>query len=92
MMEVKIKEATLQIETLKGCKDKKTNEDVNMEIVMEVVGYFLEHLEFLLLKTPDRIRRVAYFGIIFEQPPTYEEIVFRTPKLAQYIELINTLQ
>lgn len=43
MMEEKIKEITVQIETLEGSKTQKDKEDINMKVVMEVVEYFLEH-------------------------------------------------
>ena len=62
-----------------------------MDIVLEVVGYFMEHLENLLLESPDPLRRADYFGLVFEERPTYNDLVYGTPKLAPYIELINIL-
>ena len=92
MMEDKMKDLSLQVTKLKETKEEKHSEDFNMEIVMEVVGYFLEHLEFLLLGSPNPIRRAAYFGLVFQELPAYQEILSRTPKLAPYIELIHALQ
>lgn len=44
MMEDKINDIINQITKLKEVKEEKGKDDVNMEIVIEVVGYFLEHL------------------------------------------------
>ena len=53
--------------------------------------YFLEHLEELVLGSPNPLKRAAYFGLLFDQTPTYEELLFRTPKLAPYLALKPSL-
>lgn len=90
-MEDKLKEITGEIQDLEESKLKQGHKNTNMEMVVEVVGYFLEHFEFLLLGSPNRLKRAAYFGLVFTQAPTYQELVSRTPKLAPYVELIDTL-
>lgn len=92
LMEQKLKEVILEIKTLEEEKEKKTDNNLNLEELLEVVGYFLEHLEFLLLGSPNPLKRAAYFGLLFQEVPTYQELVSGTPKLAPYIELIQTLQ
>ena len=91
LMEDKLKEITTEMNDLRQTQAKQNNKNVNMEMVSEVVGYFLEHLEFLLLGSPYPLKRASYFGLVFTQTPTYQELVSRTPKLAPYIKLINTL-
>lgn len=54
---------------------------------MDNIGYFLEHIEDLLLGSPDPLKRAAYFGILFKQAPTYNDLLFGTPQLEPCIEL-----
>ncbi len=91
IIEDKLKEVVAQIKDLEETKTKQVDKNTNMDMVAEVVGYFLEHLEFLLLGSPNPLKRAAYFGLLFTQTPTYQELVSRTARLAPYIKLINTL-
>src|SRR5205823_2148217 len=68
-----------EIKDLEQTNDEKKTEEVSMEIILANVEYFLEHLEFLLLGSPDPLKRGAYFGLIFDEAPTYQEIVSGTP-------------
>ncbi len=54
---------------------------------MDNIEYFLEHIEELLLGSPDPLKRAAYFGILFTQAPTYNDLLFGTPQLEPCIEL-----
>lgn len=76
-----------EIKSLENQKTTADEEIVNMEIVMDNVSYFLEHLEELLLGGSDLLKRAAYFGLLFDEAPTYNDLVFGTPKLAPYIKL-----
>lgn len=75
---------------LKSSTQSEREEDIPMDIVMDVVGNFLENLDFLVFASTDPLKRAAYFGLLFEEPPTYQELVFGTPKLAPYIKLIQS--
>ena len=61
----------------------------SMEIILAIVGDFLENLEFLLLSSPNPLKRAAYFGILFAETPTYDELLSRKVRLAPYFELID---
>ena len=91
LMEDKLKEITSDINDLRQAQAKQDNKNINMEMISEVVGYFLEHHDFLLLGSPNRLKRASYFGLVFTQTPTYQELVSRTTKLAPYIKLIDEL-
>ena len=54
---------------------------------MDNVSYFLEHLEELLLDTKNSLKKAEYFGILFEETPTYQDLLSGTPKLAPYLAL-----
>lgn len=58
-----------------------------MEVVMEHIKYFLEHLEELLIDGDNPLKRAAFFGLIFDEMPTYQDLVSGTPKLAPYLAL-----
>ena len=84
-----LEEDLLKIETeikeLEQTKDEKKTKEINMEVVMAYVEYFLENLEFLLLESSDKLKRAAYFGLLFDEAPTYQEILSGTPRLAPFI-------
>lgn len=89
LMEDKLKEVTNEIKQLSKHKAKQEDENVNMEIILAIVGEFLENLEFLLLGSPNPLKRAAYFGVLFEQLPTYQDLLSGNIRLAPYFELID---
>jgi site-specific DNA recombinase len=46
--------------------------------VMARAKYFIEHLDELLVKQIDPIKKAQFFGVLFDKVPTYEEIKSRT--------------
>ncbi len=89
LMEQKLKETTQQIKELKENKTEYEDQNINMEIILAIVGEFLENLTILLLGSSNPLKRAAYFGLLFEQPPTYQDLISGTVKLAPYFELIS---
>ena len=59
--------------------------DIN--VVMAYIKYYLEHMEYLLLRSPNPMDRAGYFGVLFDKAPTYEEIKSETQDLAYCIKL-----
>ena len=86
-IELDITKAEKEIEELQFEKKKKESEYINMEVILDNVDYFLEHIEDLLLGSPDPLKRAAYFGILFKKAPTYNELRFGTPELEDCIGL-----
>ena len=86
-MEEDLVKTEKEINNLQASKVDNKEKDVNMERVMEFVGYFLEHLEELILGGTNPLKRADYFGLVFDKLPTYEELVSGTPKLAPFIGL-----
>ena len=54
---------------------------------MDNIEYYLASLENLLLEQPDPLKRAAYFGVLFQVAPTYEELKSGTAPLEQCIAL-----
>ena len=51
----------------------------------QVVGrikYFLEHLDKVLVKQIDPVKKAQFFGVFFSRIPTYEELKSRTENKA----------
>jgi site-specific DNA recombinase len=75
-----------EIQKLEGAKENNLDkENVNIEAVMEAIGFYLEHLEELLLYKPKPLKRAEYFSLLFEERPTYDELAFGTPKLVPFV-------
>ena len=87
LVESKMNEAVKEVKQIEQAKEERNMELINMEIVLDNVSYYMEHLEELLLGTPDPLRRAAFFGALFEKAPTYDELIFGTPKLEPCIAL-----
>ena len=60
----------------------KENE-VDMNAILLYVKYFMEHMDDLLINLSDPVNRAAYFGVLFNKVPTYQEIKDGTQKIAQ---------
>ena len=81
-----------EIKILTETQLKKKAKTVDMDKVVSTTKYFLEHFEDLLIGSTDPLKRAAYFGLIFEQPPTYGELVSGTPKLSPFIALKSKIE
>ena len=89
-MEEDLIKAEQEIKQLEEQKNQKPEKFINMELVMDNIKYFLEHFEELLLDRSKPLKTAEYFGLLFEQPPTYEELLSGTPKLAPIFALKST--
>lgn len=68
-------------------RNKKETEEVDIKTLINFTNYYVEHLEELILTGTNQLQNAAMFGLIFKEPPTYEELVNRTPKLARIFAL-----
>ncbi len=78
-----------QIEQLEKKKNEKEGEVINLEVILDNIEYYLASLENLLLGSPDPLKRAAYFGVLFQVAPTYQELISGTAPLEPCIELNN---
>ena len=79
-VEFKLLEATQE-------RDNKEDEQLNLETLFNHCKYYIEHLEELILGGTDPIQNAAFFGLIFDKLPTYEELKHGTPSLAPLFKL-----
>ncbi len=68
-------------------RDKKEEEEVDIHVVMGYIKYFMERFEDLLLGSDNPLQNAALFGLIFDEPPTYQELLDGTVKLAPLFKL-----
>lgn len=78
-----------EIAKLQQSKKEKDQNDINMEIVLELAGHYMEHLDELIFSGSDQLRNVEFFSLLFNTTPTYQELVNGTPNLDRYIKLIS---
>lgn len=68
-------------------RDKKEDEQLDIQLLLNYTQYYLEHLEELLLGGSDPLQNASLFGLLFEQSPTYDDLKIGTPKLACIFKL-----
>ncbi len=81
-MEEKLEKLDFQIAQAVQLRNKKENDVNDIQTVINYTNYFMEHLEDLILGGTDSLKNAALFGLIFEETPTYTELVNGTPKLS----------
>ena len=72
------------IATLIEQKEKmNASKTTEMSKIMKYIKYFLEHLDHLLLQQNDPVSRANYLAVIFNSPPTFQEIKSGTGDLTK---------
>ena len=80
---------TLETEKLQAIeqRNKKEAEEIDFQIVIRYLYYCMEHMEELLLRGSDPLKDAALFSLIFDEPPTYQNLVDGTALLSPIFEL-----
>ena len=60
---------------------------VDARVITSYVKYYMEHLKELLFDLCNPVRKAEYFSVLFDNPPTYQEIKDGTQKTAQLPEV-----
>jgi hypothetical protein len=73
-------------------RDQKEKEELDIILVMKQIKYYIDHFEKLVLVDEsdpdyDPIQSGVLFGLIFDVPPTYQELVDGTVKLSPLFKL-----
>ncbi len=81
LMEQDLLKIEQQIEKLTAEKaSKEAAKPGDVSRILARVKYFLEHLDELLVKQIDPIKKARFFAAIFDKAPTYEDLKLGTPK------------
>ena len=71
-----------EIKNLDTKKEEETaKETVDLPTMLTYVKYFMEHLKDLLIDHCNPIKRAQYFGVIFDEVATFQEIKDGTPEI-----------
>lgn len=75
-MEDELMQVDQEINKLNEEKEQKQKEQpINFDVVLQYARYFLQHMDYLLLQQIDPLKKADFFSVIFNETPTYEEIV-----------------
>ena len=87
MLEEKIERLEKQAKSAQKQRKKIEISEDNINTFVQYVKFVMEHPAEVLLDRENLASQRALFGLIFEETPTYEEILNGTPKLALVFEL-----
>ena len=79
-MEEDIVSAEKQIRELDNQLMNKRDNAVDIELVLQYARYLLKHLSDIMFGLRNPIRRAAFFGIMFNEMPSYADLDFETHK------------
>src|SRR3989344_4614163 len=68
-------------------RDRYEDKVLEIQTLINFSDYFMEHLEDLLLGGPNPLQNAALSGLLFDETPTYQELINGTPKLACLFKL-----
>jgi len=75
----KIEQQIIDLDT--RLDEQETKGGVDMPTMLTYIKYFVEHLKDLLIDHCNPILRARYFGVIFDQVPSFAEIDCGTPEI-----------
>ncbi len=78
---MKVEEQIVTLTKQKQLAEKKKPTD--MRVVIAHVKYFLENLDYLLLKQIDPIKKANFLGVLFDKTPTYSDLKIGTTNLSK---------
>lgn len=81
-MEAELERLELEIGKLQDQRNKKDDEETDIQTLINYCLYFMEHLKELLLEGVNPLKDAAMFGLVFDELPTYEDLANGTPRLA----------
>ncbi len=76
---VKLEQEIKNLDTQK--EEEIAKETVDLPTMLTYVKYFMEHLKDLLIDHCNPVKRAQYFGVIFDEVATFQEIKDGTPEI-----------
>ncbi len=68
-------------------RDRNEDKVFDIQTLMNYCTYFMEHLDNLVLGAENPLKNAAMFNLLFDEKPTYEELLNGTPNLAHVFKL-----
>lgn len=85
--EADVEKAAKEKERILNQPPTLTLSSMELSDLIDRATFYMEHLQELLFSAEDKIRNAAMFGLLFDDLPTYTDLVNGTPKLSPLIEL-----
>ncbi len=73
-------------------REEKELRALDIELVLNVCGYFFQNIEDLILGDKNPLKRGALLKILFKEIPTYDQLKARKVQLEDCVELVNSLK
>lgn len=86
-METELEKAELEKLQLMQNRNKIEKQEIDITTVINYLQYYMEHLGELILGGDNSTQNAAMFGLLFDSPPTYDELKYGTPKMSPLIKL-----
>ncbi len=86
-LEKDYEELEKKLKQARTIRDQQVKKELNAKLGFQYARYFMEHLEELLIDTKNVRRQEQLFGMMFNELPTYNQIVDGTVNLAEYFKL-----
>lgn len=64
-----------------------TLENIDFDLLIKNAKYYMEHLPKLLFSKKDKVKDAAMFGLLFDELPSYQDLVNGTPNFSPLIRL-----
>lgn len=87
LIENQVEEIHKKREVIIGSRNKNEHEELDMDRIIKDAKYYMEHLPELLMGDKDPLINASFFGLLFEERPTYTDLVNGTPKLSSIFKL-----
>ena len=91
-LEKRVEDLDVQLKAAKAERNKFEMTENDIQAFIQYARYLMEHLGDLLLDSRNMNMQQALFGLVFDELPTYTEIVNGTPKLTLVFELSESFK
>lgn len=78
-----------ELQKARDDRNNKESEELNVKEVLDYVDYLMEHPKELLIDRDNMLNQRQMFGLVFEELPTYENLVNGTAKLQPIYQKIG---
>ncbi len=76
-----------QLQAAQGYRDTLEVTERDLDEFMSRVEWIMEHPQQFLLRAKNKPQRMAYFSLMFDELPTFQDVIDGTPKLAWVFKL-----
>lgn len=87
MLMEEVEELEIKLKKARKSRDIQVKKEINAKLGFKHAKFFMEHIEELLIDTKNVRRQQQLFGMMFNELPTYDQIVDGTTSLTEYFRI-----